>query len=256
MDFRLIAVFFVIALLWLPAVASAQHGDMSDDVRFEDELSSSEFMITGRVRAIAVPSFILGFFFDEHSSNWSDGQKNFSYGAEFVWRRGSDFELGLAVDHADLSMPEAFWKESGDSPQSADWTEMDLQVWSVVFSAYWFWDVETWFTPFIGGGLGPGIVINNVERYDPEPGSACYSGLGGSGDATFAPPECFREDGSPDEDSIDFENPTSEDDIPPVVPMVNLTAGLRFNIQNYGVLKIETGIYPYLFAGVGFGGQW
>lgn len=254
MTVRLMLLTFAVALLAIPSTAAAQHGDITDDVRFEEELSPNEFMVTARVRAIAVPSFVLGIFFDEHSSHWSDGQRNFSFGGEFVWRRGNDFELGFAVDHADLSMSDTFWNESGDSAQSADWTEVDLQVWSTVISAYWFWDVRHWFSPYIGGGIGPGFVVNNVQRYDPDPNSACYDGLGR--DAAFAPPECFREDGEPREDAIDFDNANPEDDIPPVVPMLNLTTGLRFNIQNYGVFKIETGIYPYVFAGIALGGQW
>ncbi len=252
---RLILLGLILSLLSIPTVASAQHGDITDGVRFEDELDPNEFMLNARIRAIAIPSFVLGIFFEEHSSHWSDGQRNFSYGAEFVWRRGNDFELGVAADYADLSMSDSFWNEEGDDAQSADWTEFDLKVWSVVFSAYWFWDVEPWFTPYIGGGIGPGFVIDNIQRYEPHPDSACHAGLGG-GSATFAPPECFLEDGEPSEEAIDFENPDTENDVPPVVPMINLTAGLRFNIKDHGVFKVETGLYPYLFAGVGFGGQW
>lgn len=243
-------------LMAIPAVAFAQHGDITDGVRFQEELNPNEFMLTGRVRAIAIPSFVLGIFFDEHSSHWSDGKRNLAYGTEFVWRRGNDFELGIAGEYADLSMSDGFWNEEGDSAQDADWTEMDLKVWSVVFSAYWFWDVQPWFTPFIGGGIGPGFIIDNIQRYEPHPDSACHTGLGGGGSATFAPPECFREGGEPDEDAFDFESPDTENDIPPVVPMINLTMGMRFNIQDHGVIKLETGIYPYLFAGIGFGGQW
>ncbi len=240
------------AMLWWPATAMAQRGDVSDNVRFEEELNPNEFMITARMRAVTVPNFILGIFWDEHSSHWSEGQRNLSYGGEFVWRRGADFELGVAVDYADLSMPQAFWLDSGESAQSADWTEVDMQILSVVFSAYWFWDVQPWFTPFLGGGIGPGFILGEIVRYQPDRNSACYGNLGG---AQFAPPECFRPDGQPDEDAINFDSPDVEDRVPPVVPMVNLTAGTRFNLGDHFVFKLEAGLYTYLYAGAAIGAQ-
>ena len=251
MAVRLFLVLVAAIVVALPSVAAAQHGDVSDEVRFEEELNPNEFMFTFHTRAVKIPDFMLGIFFDEHASNWSDGQRNLSYGGEFVWRRGNDFELGMALDYADLSMPEAFWKEDGEAAASADWTEIDIQVFSVVFSAYWFWDVQPWLTPFLGGGIGPGFVLGEVGRFEPRSDSDCERGLGGG--ESFAPETCFGEGGEPDEDQ--FNDRQIEDGVPSVVPMVNLTAGVRFNIANYGVLKLETGIYPYLFAGVGVGAQ-
>lgn len=248
-----ILLLLLLALFAVPSVAFAQHGDISDNVRFQDDLDPNEFMITARARAITVPNFVLGIFWDEHSSHWSGDQRNMSFGGEFVWRRGADFELGVALDYADLSMPEAFWLDSGENPQSADWTEVDMQIFSVVFSAYWFWDVQPWFTPFLGGGIGPGFILGDVVRYQPDRQSACYNNLGGN--AGFTPPECFRPDGSPDPDSIDFDQADIEDRVPPVVPMVNLTAGTRFNIGDTFVLKLETGFYSYFFAGAALGAQ-
>ncbi len=232
-----------------PADAEAQRGDVSDEVRFEEELNPNEFMVTGRIRAVRVPNFVLGMFFDQHASHWSDGQRNFSFGGEFVWRRGTDFELGVAFDYADLSMPEAFWKETGDNPQSAEWTEIDLKLYSVVFTAYWFWDVQPWLTPYLGGGMGLGFTGGDIVRYDPNEGYGdCYDHLGGA-ETGFAPPACN------DDQAIDYENPNYEENVWPVYPVVNLTTGVRFNIQDYGVLKIEGGIQPYAFVGTSFGAQ-
>lgn len=247
-----ILIVMMVFAMTIPATAAAQHGDISDNVRFEDELNPNEFMLTGRFRAVAVPNFILGMFFDEHASHWSDGQRNFSYGGEFVWRRGTDFELGVAFDYADLTMPEAFWKETGDDPQSAEWTEIDLKIYSLVFTAYWFWDVQPWLTPYLGGGIGLGFTGGDIVRYDPNSDyDACYGHLGGSGETGFAPPECYEQR----DQAIDYDNPNPEENVWPVYPMVNLTTGVRFNIHDHGVLKIEGGIHPYAFVGTSFGAQ-
>ena len=253
MAIRSLLIVLAFGVLAIPSLASAQHGDVSDEVRFEEELNPNEFMFTGRVRAVRVPDALLGIFFDEHASHWSQGQRNFSYGGEFVWRRGNDFELGVAFDYADLSMPEAFWMEEGEAARSADYTTIDLQVYSVVFSAYWFWDVQPWLTPFVGGGIGPGFIAGDVVRYDSR--GICESQMGGD---QFASDDCFV-DGDPRQgardDAIDRNNPDVADSIPPVIPVINLTTGLRFNIADHGVLKLEAGLHPYLFAGLGFGGQ-
>lgn len=242
----------LMALLAIPSTAAALHGEIGDDIRFEDDLDSNEFMFTGRVRAVAVPDFVLGVFFDEHASHWSEGQRNLSYGGEFVWRRGNDFELGISFDYADMSMPEGFWQTAGDQAHSAEWTEVDLQIYSLVFTAYWFWDVQPWLTPYLGGGIGLGFTDGDVMRYDPDPSyDPCYGELGGEGETGFAPPACYERS----DEAIDFEHPNPQEAVWPVYPMVNLTTGVRFNIYEHGVLKLEAGIHPYLFAGTSFGMQ-
>ncbi|RVU43128.1 hypothetical protein EA187_13010 [Lujinxingia sediminis] len=246
----------LIAALTLPALASAQYVDPNDSVRFESDLSDDEFMLTARARAVAVPGFLLGLFFDEHPTHWSEGNRNLSYGAEFVWRKDRRYELSAAFDYADLSMPEAFWQESGDTAQQAEWTELDMQVASVVFSAYWYWDVQEWFSPFVGGGIGPGIILGDIVRYQPRRNSPCYNNLGGGAGESFTPPECLTADGEPDPNAIDFDNPEIEDRVPPVVPIINISGGMRFNLGPHAVLKLEAGFYTYVFAGLSLGGQW
>lgn len=253
MTVRLLIVVVVVSVLSIPSLAAAQYGDITDEVRFEEELNPNEFMITGHMRAITVPDFALGLFFDEHSSTWSEGQKNFSFGGEFIWRRGSDFELGIGFDHANLSMTDALWNESDDPPEDAEWTEVDLQITSVAVSAYWFWDLTSWLTPFVGGGIGPGFVHDNVRRYGARPGSACEEALAEDDDR---PPEECMDNGDPDDQQFDVDDPDTSPGLPPVVPVVNLTTGLRFNLGSNGVLKLEAGLHPYAFTGLGLGAQW
>ncbi len=240
------------ALLALAASpAAAQMGSSS----FQSQMSSNEFMLTGHFRAIHIPDFALGLFYDEHGSTWDGDKQNFSYGGQFTWRRGSDFELGVGFDFADYSTPDAFWLDSGDDPQEdARWVESDLQAWSVIITAYWFWDVSSWLSPYVGGGIGPGFIVDNSQRYRPREGTACAEGLGQGQD--FAPAACFDDQGNPDPGQIDLDNPTTDSSAPPALPMVTLTSGVRFNLFNRGVLRLEAGIQPHLFAGAGVGVQW
>lgn len=241
------------ALVVAPSEASAQYVDRDNEVRFEEEFDKNEFLVAPRFRAIVVPDFMLDIWYDEHASHW-DGQSNMAYGFEFIWRKVDQFEMSTAIEYADLSMPSGFWKESGDNPAEADYTEVDMQLLSLVISGYWYWDVNKWFSPYVGGGAGAGVVLGDIVRYDPVAGSSCEQDLGGTNG--YAPNSCFNDSGQPDPSQIDQGSRKVEDDVPAVVPMVNLTGGARFNIGKYGVAKLEVGFYDYFFAGASIGAQW
>jgi opacity protein-like surface antigen len=247
----LVAVLSIFAATLAPLEASAQQVD--DEIEIDDSYDRNEYMLTPRVRAIVVPDWVMGMWFEEHASHW-DGQANMAYGLDFVWRKVGDFEISTAVEYADLSMPDAFWQEQGDEPRESDFTEVDLQLLSLVFSGYWYWDVEQWFAPYVGGGIGLGVPLGDIVKYEPIEGGDCHSNLGQS--SGFAPNSCFNDNGDPNPDAIDLDNPDVEDGVPVVVPMLNLTGGMRFNIGDHGVAKLEVGFYNYFFAGLSLGGQW
>ncbi len=242
-------------LAGLSAPVQAQYVDPNDSIRLDENTSTNEFMVLARARAVKVPDFMLGIFFDEHASHWNDGVNNMSYGAEFVWRKNGEYEFSLGIDYADLSMASGFWRESGKARTSAEFTKVDMQIVSVVFSSYWFWNVQEWFSPFVGGGIGPGFVLGDILKYKPIPNSPCYNQLSGS-QVGYDSPECLNANGEPNAGSFDVANPKIEDSIPKVLPMINISGGARFNLGKHAVLKAELGFYTYVFAGLSLGGQW
>jgi len=218
----------------------------------DDELDRNEFTVAARAHAIFVPNFALDLFFDEHA-NLQDPPRNMAYGGMFSWRKRGEYELALAVDWADLSAPGTFWKEAGDPADSAKYTEIDLQLLSVVFATYWYWDVLPWLSPYLGGGIGAGFVLGDIIEFSPRENSDCRINLGGG--ASFTPESCFGADGEPDPSQINLDDP-ERTNIVPIVPMVHLAVGLRFNIAKYGVLKLEAGINNYVYVGASVGVQW
>ena len=216
----------------------------------------AQFEATFRVRAIHVPSFVLDTWFDQHANTWDEGA-NMSYGAEIAWRNlASGYQLGLAVDWADLSMQGAFWKEEGEPDSAAKYTEVDMQVLSLTLSSAWYFDVLPWFSPYVGAGIGAGLVLGDIVKFRARQGSACRQQVSQNPDGTLRPPDCFDADGNPREDQINFDDPENEEDFLPVLPMVQAMAGARFNIEHYGVLKVELGIHDYVYAALSFGVQW
>ncbi len=249
---KIIHVFFlVLGLSFVSTPAFSQYVDRDDGIRFEDEFEKDEFLFAARFRGIGMPSFLWSFWFDEHPNHWSAGQTNFSYGGEFVWRRQGSFEIGFGVDYADLSMKDGFWLENGKSPVDQDWTQFDVQVLSVVFFTQWYWDVKPWLSPFVGVGLGPGLVLGGVTEYNPKEGSACRAdAVGGA----FASGSCL-ENGEPNLER-DFDEGEKEEGIPPVLPILQFGGGVRFNFAKHGMFKLELGFQDYLYAGAGAGFQW
>lgn len=235
-----------------PAPAQAQQVDGNNTISFDVD-KKNEFYIAPRIRAIIIPDWLLGQFYDQHASHW-DGDPNLAYGLEFVWRKVDAYEISTAVEYADLSMPSQFWLESGDPANSADYTEIDLQLLSVVVSGYWYWDAQKWLSPYVGGGIGAGVVLGDIVRYDANPGSDCAASLGGPDG--FASNDCFGPNGEPQPDAIDQASRNVEDSIPPVIPVINITGGLRFNMGEHAIAKLEVGFYDYFFGGVSLGGQW
>lgn len=235
-----------------PSSAKAQQVDGDNSISFDKDVKN-QFYIAPRIRAIVVPDWLLDSFYDQHASHWDDGP-NLAYGLEFVWRKVDAYEISTAIEYADLSMPSEFWLESGDQPSDADYTELDLQMLSLVVSGYWYWDAQKWLSPYIGGGIGAGILLGDIVRYDAKEGSSCADSLGGSDG--FASNDCFGDNGEPNPDAIDIASRKVEDNVPPVIPVVNATGGLRFNIGEHAIAKLEVGFYNYFFGGVSLGGQW
>ena len=234
--------------------AAAQYQDATEDVRFENEGEENAYQIVGRIRGVGVPNFLLNVGYDRHAANWSEGQTNFAYGLEFLWRKVGAFELSVAAEYAGLGMPGDFWLESGKSPDNADYVDFELGVGSLVFSGYYYWDVGEWFSPYIGGGLGLGAVFGDVTKYNPKQNTSCRNNLGEPGG--YNGEACFNQGETDPSESDQFQSGEIEDRVWPVIPMVNVTTGARFNIGDHGVVKAEFGFYDYLFVGVSGGAQW
>lgn len=213
-----------------------------------------EWVVQAHGRAVGIPGFILDIWFDQRSGTWTDGQANLGAGVRVSWLREAGNELSLSLDWADLSMPNAFWKEKTEPDNTADFTTINAQLITLTFISHWTWRPKPWLSPYVGGGLGVGLVRGDIIQYNARQGSSCSSNLG-KGKDTFAPAECFASDGGPNPAQIDVDHPDVKDDIPPVLPVLHISGGARFFIGERAVLNLEVGVNNYVYAGLALGAQ-
>ncbi len=257
---RLSAVSLLSALLCVlmatPAMAQSFEKQKPSTIEpMEQVLRRNEYMVTAHARAAFAPKFLLDLWFEEHANTWSNDQRNWAYGGQFTWRLRGDYELGVAIDWANLSMPAQFWKQESEEVDEADFTTIDLQMLSAVFTTYWYWDPAEWLSPYLGVGIGAGYLAGEgINDYKPVEGSACDVDRGKG--ESFTPEACYGADGELDPAQVDVSSRRPADRIPPVVPVLHVAGGLRFNIYKYGVLKLEVGVNNYTYVGLSLGGQW
>lgn len=122
-----------------------------------------------------------------------------------------------------------------------------------MFASYWVWDPQPWLSPYVGGGIGAGVVLGGLSKYKATAGSACEAAVAGAD--PLRPPECFNAAGEAADGAVD-RGSVEREDILPVVPILHAAAGLRFNIAEHGVIKLELGLNDYVYAGISVGGQW
>ena len=199
------------------------------------------YSIMARTRFITVPDFILGAFFDRNESTW-DGEVNMAFGLEFTYQNVGSYDLVFSVDWTNLATPNGYWLESDDPLDNADFTENTLSLISIDASIYWYTDLAKEVAIYYGAGLGLGILLGDLHKTDID-----Y--------------ECAKEEGR---NSVNIGDcPTQsyaprkkEDDVPPVVPLINVTLGFKFTIADHFVIKLEGGFKGYFFGGLALGYHW
>lgn len=246
---------FGLMLAWQMAAPSAAQAQLTDEekeyLKEKTDGPSTVFLLAPRIRAVGVFNGVWGLFLDEHSSHWR-GRANLGYGAEFVLRK-PEYDLVFGFEWADLSMPDDWWLESGDPARKAEVTTFPVQLLSLTVGINWFFDISEVFGLYLGGGLGVGVLLGDIEK--TEPSLACVEALGESKDTSLLDQEpCVDSQGNRQSLASTTEK---EDRVPPVLPIINVAFGTQFTIAEHLVWRIETGVnLPYFYAGTSIGYQW
>lgn len=197
------------------------------------------FLTTAQI--IYMPDFILDDFFARHPSHW-DGRSNMAFGLEYVLRQVDVWEFRTSVLWANLGMPSTYWLETGKEADTADFTHFNLSVLSVEAAFFGTWDIIPQIGIFYGGGVWLGGMLGEVSKANIL--QDCVD--------TEVEDAPWREAYARCPTDGVFETETA---VPPVVGMAIASAGVRFELAEHFVARLEGGFKGWFFGGLSIGGQ-
>jgi len=212
------------------------------------------YQVSARTWVVYAPAFLLGAFFDANTNQWSDGVRNFSYGLDFTTRIPDKFDLRASIDWANMRTADGFWLENDDPVRDADFTRSNLSLINADVSLLWFTSLgrkEAW-QVYYGFGLGVGVVLGQFEKSDIDIQRCGWDTDQRNSNDVGLIDACVSENPSPLPHVNFFER---ERDIPPVIPVVAATLGLRYLITDNVSMSLEMGwksIYTYTGLSIGY----
>lgn len=193
---------------------------------------AAEFGLGVRVRTIYIPKFVIELFYEEATSSvFKPG-----FGLELSRRKGN-FELVFGLEYENLSPDDGFFLGKDDDPnvpeQAPDYVVFDDFSWVAADVAFLFSAPLNKQLSFrYGAGLGIGVVLGEVRQTD----STCSAGTDDIQTDCMANPNAMQVDEAAD--------------LPPVLPVVNLLAGLQWRPAEKFTINFETGLRSVPFLGL------
>ncbi|HET6148768.1 MAG TPA: hypothetical protein VFH68_14625 [Polyangia bacterium] len=197
-----------------------------------------------RGRWVSVPGWLLGLFTDHNIPLLTFGH----VGIE-GFRRVGNFDLAIALSYQNMSPRDGNWLGSGnDAETQTRFVQFrGLALYSADVTAIWHPMLNSWFGLHLGAGLGLAVVRGHLFLYDS---AGCNSSNLDDLNAC-KPPELTCANGVCTSPANLPRSPSS--DVPPIVPIINLVAGLDFRLPNVKgwEAKLEGGFYDAFFFGFG-----
>jgi hypothetical protein len=204
-----------------------------------------------RGRYMFVPNSILDIWYERHEGG-EDGAperpnvRAYTLGLEFVVKDKQANGI-FYLEYISSVMKEGYWDDRDNPPIFTDGSYVvPEQLGLVAFGANYAYDLKAtnWLSFLFGAGIGLGIKTGQLVEWEPgEPENLSNA------DNTDA--DCGRT--SP---AYDRRNDCGDDGavrVPPVVPIVDVNIGVRFNISDRANIRIEGGLHdlPYLGGAAG-----
>lgn len=236
----------VIAVLSLgPTVAHAQDDDAPDDERrpsgddYVPEDTTAKPLAAGpttqlgvglRIRNVFMPEGMIELFLEDVPS----GVSQLGFGLQLVRRKGN-FDITVGLDYHSVEPEEGLYLEKGDTPgvrgENPDEVEFEgLALVGLDVSFIWHQPFGDKFALRYGAGIGLGFVLGEIYQTDTN------CAVMGDIDSCTMDPTAPRE---------------KQEDVPPVVPIVNVLLGGRFNVVEQLSLDFELGFRDLFYVGVG-----
>lgn len=203
--------------------------------------------VSVRVRAVTVPRSVLDvWYFNKDSDDWAyieDRPKisGHAVGLEYALKGASANGIFYA-EFVDSAMTDGYWDDIEEPADhlDGDYLSPSKGLGLIAFGADYAYeahlvkmaDTEGRFglSFLVGGGLGLGILAGRLDRWGPDDqGNPSYKRY------------------------LDGLPPDSDKQVPRVYPMVDVNAGLRFNLGDRAVVRLEGGLHTLLYYGTSVG---
>jgi hypothetical protein len=163
-------------------------------------------------------------------------------------------EADIALDWANLRTADGYWLEDGDPVRDADYTESNLSLVNLDVGVHWFNNLNRRqnLQAYYGFGLGLGVVLGEFSKYDIDVNACGWDLEQRSSENTELLRQCGEDLDYP---RIPVNNP--EDRIPPILPTLAVTGGLRYLITDNISMSLEVGWKTiYAYGGLNFAYYW
>ena len=231
--------------LGVPSVAFAQDDEFAGDgedgadgegdepdpelvaakAKAEADKTKAKLGVGVRFRGVFLPESMLEIFLEEVPGGVSQP----AFGLEVVRRKGN-FDLVVGIDYHSLEAscpdepePCLYLEKGDDAPPGLD----------VAF--VWSEPITDFFAIRYGAGLGLGIILGDVLQTD----TTCLDGT---------TPSTIQGRCTPVTSGGQINEPN--DDVPPVVPIVEFTVGGRFDVIENLSINVEAGFRDLFFTGI------
>jgi hypothetical protein len=193
------------------------------------------------VRFITTPKWMIELFVQHATSMTS-----VAFAGQVIRRKGN-LDIDISVEYANVSPKDGWYEEKGDNlgtglhEDAPDWYHFDsFALLSADVSFIWHFELTDWMQIRLGPGIGIGVPLGHIKATDGD----CAVGTSLSDLDDPNTPKCMLTPGA---------QPVNKD-IPPVVPIIDLLAGLRFKIIDQLSFNIEGGYrVPSFFVGGSLG---
>ncbi len=196
-----------------------------------------------RGRMVSVPKSIMDIWYFDEEDNGHPRPRigGYALGLEFVVKNEQGANGLFYFEYMASTMGEGYWDDREEPPNhlDGDYIVPSPGLGMVALGANYGYEVFFLRTAdtdgnfglsfLVGGGLGIGFLVGELERWGPR----------------GAVPGYARHDQGEESDGLLS--------VPRVLPIVDLNAGLRFNFADRVVLRVEGGLHTMLYYGASVG---
>lgn len=205
--------------------------------------------VNARGRYLFLPDSILDIWYEKHQGESIERPQIAAYaiGLEYVIR--DDQANGIFyLEYMPLLTQEGYWDDRDNPPVYTDGSFVDPQGFGIVaFGANYAYEIRAtdWLSFMTGAGLGVGVKTGNLIEWEPgEPE--------GTPDGDNTDPDCLPTGTAYER----YEGGCADDGpvrVPPVIPIVDVNVGVRFNFSDKASLRVEGGLHDLLYGGAALG---